>query len=46
MSESAKSHADNQEAIMREEVINLIDSPELREHLLHNPQLLNGDHYT
>lgn len=46
MSESAKSHADNQEAIMREEVINLIDSPELREHLLHNPQLLSGDHYT
>lgn len=46
MPESAKSHADNQGAIMREEVINLIDSPELQEHLLHNPQLLNGDHYT
>lgn len=30
---------------MHEEIINLIDSPELREHLLHNPQLLSGDHY-
>ena len=31
---------------MHEEIINLIESPELREHLLHNPQLLSGDHYT
>lgn len=30
---------------MREEIINLIESPELREHLLRSPQLLNGDHY-
>ena len=30
---------------MHEEIINLIESPELREHLLHNPQLLSGDHY-
>lgn len=29
---------------MHEEIINLIESPELREHLLHNPQLLSGDH--
>ena len=45
MSESTRSHADNSEAIMHEEIINLIESPELREHLLHNPQLLSGDHY-
>ena len=45
MSESARSHADNPNAVMREEIINLIESPELREHLLHNPQLLSGDHY-
>ena len=31
---------------MHEEIINLIESPDLREHLLHNPQLLSGDHYT
>lgn len=31
---------------MHEEIINLIESPELREHLLHNPQLLSGDHYS
>lgn len=45
MSESTRSHADNPEAIMHEEIVSLIDSPELREHLLHNPQLLSGDHY-
>ena len=45
MSESMRSHADNSEAIMHEKIINLIESPELREHLLHNPQLLSGDHY-
>lgn len=45
MSKSARSRADDPEAIMREEIINLIESPELREHLLRNPQLLSGDHY-
>ncbi len=45
MSESTRSHADNPAAIMHEEIINLIESPELREYLLHNPQLLSGDHY-
>lgn len=45
MAESTRSHADNPDAVMREEIINLIESPELREHLLHNPQLLSGDHY-
>lgn len=45
MAESTRSHADNPNAVMREEIINLIESPELREHLLHNPQLLSGDHY-
>lgn len=45
MSESARSHTDNSKAIMHEEIVNLIESPELREHLLHNPQLLSGDHY-
>lgn len=45
MAESTRSHADNPNAVMREEIINLIGSPELREHLLHNPQLLSGDHY-
>ena len=45
MPESTKSHTGKPEAIMHEEIINLIDSPELREHLLHNPQLLSGDHY-
>lgn len=45
MSKSAKSHTGNPEAIMHEEIINLIDSPELREHLLHNPQLLSGDQH-
>lgn len=30
---------------MHEEIINLIDSPELREHLLHNPQLLSSDQH-
>ena len=44
MSESTKSRTNNSEAIAREEIINLIESPELREHLLHNPQLLSGDH--
>ncbi len=45
MLESTRGHTNNLEAIMREKIINLIESPELREHLLHNPQLLNGDHY-
>lgn len=45
MPESTRSRTNNSEAIVHEEIINLIDSPELREHLLHNPQLLNGDHY-
>ena len=45
MSEIMRSHTDSSKAIMHEEIINLIDSPELREHLLHNPQLLSGDHY-
>lgn len=45
MFESARGHTDNLEVIVREEIINLIGSPELREHLLRNPQLLNGDHY-
>lgn len=45
MFESTRSHTDNSEAIMHEEIVNLIESPELREHLLHNPQLLSGDHY-
>ena len=44
MSEIMRSHTDSSKAIMHEEIINLIDSPELREHLLHNPQLLSGDH--
>lgn len=44
MPESTRGYADNPEAIMHEEIINLIESPELREHLLHNPQLLSGDH--
>ena len=46
MSESTRSRTNNSEAIVHEEIINLIESPELREHLLHNPQLLSGDHYT
>ena len=45
MSESTRSRTNNSETIVHEEIINLIDSPELREHLLHNPQLLHGDHY-
>ena len=45
MSESTRSHTGNPETIVHEEIINLIDSPELQEHLLHNPQLLSGDHY-
>ena len=45
MSESTRSHTGNPEAIMHEEIINLIDSPELREHLLHNPQLLSSDQH-
>ena len=45
MPESTRGYADNPEAIMHEEIINLIESPELREHLLHNPQLLSGDDY-
>lgn len=45
MPESTRGYADNPEAIMYEEIINLIESPELREHLLHNPQLLSGNHY-
>ena len=45
MSESARSHADNPNAVMREEIINLIESPEVREHLLHNPQLLSSDQH-
>lgn len=45
MFESTRSSVDNTEAVMHEEIINLIDSPELREHLLQNPQLLSGDHY-
>lgn len=45
MFESTRSRTDNSEAIMHEEIVNLIESPELREHLLHNPQLLSGDHY-
>ena len=46
MSESTRSRTNNSETIMHEEIINLIESPELREHLLHNPQLLSGDHYS
>ena len=46
MPESTRSRTNNSETIVHEEIINLIDSPELREHLLHNPQLLSGDHYT
>ena len=42
MFESTRSHTDNSEAIIHEEIANLIESPELREHLLHNPQLLSG----
>lgn len=45
MSESTRSHTGNPEAIMHEEIINLIDSPELREYLLHNPQLLSSDQH-
>ncbi len=45
MSESTRSRTNNSETIVHEEIINLIESPELREHLLHNPQLLSGDHY-
>lgn len=45
MSESTRSRGDDAEAVMHEEIINLIESPELREHLLRNPQLLSGDHY-
>ena len=45
MPESTRSRTNNSETIVHEEIINLIDSPELREHLLHNPQLLSGDHY-
>lgn len=45
MSESTRSRTNNSETIVHEEIINLIDSPELRKHLLHNPQLLSGDHY-
>ena len=45
MPEITRSHTDSPEAVVHEEIINLIDSPELREHLLHNPQLLSGDHY-
>ena len=45
MLESMRSPADDPAANMHEEIINLIESPELREHLLRNPQLLNGDHY-
>lgn len=44
MSESTRSRTNNSETIVHEEIINLIESPELREHLLHNPQLLSGDH--
>lgn len=46
MSESTRSRTNNSETIVYEEIINLIESPELREHLLHNPQLLHGDHYS
>ena len=46
MSKSTRSRADDPETVIREEIINLVESPELREHLLHNPQLLSGDHYT
>lgn len=46
MSESTRSRTNNSETIVHEEIINLIESPELREHLLHNPQLLSGDHYS
>ncbi|MGO5368129.1 hypothetical protein ACTQX9_01010 [Collinsella sp. LCP19S3_F2] len=46
MPESTRSRTNNSETIVHEEIINLIDSPELREHLLHNPQFLSGDHYT
>ena len=45
MSESTRSHADDPAAIMHEEIINLIESPELRKHLVDNPQLMSGDHY-
>lgn len=45
MSESTRSRTNNSETIVHEEIINLIGSPELREHLLHYPQLLSGDHY-
>lgn len=45
MSESTRSRTNNSGTIVHEEIINLIESPELREHLLHNPQLLSGDHY-
>ena len=46
MSKSTRSRADDPETVIREEIINLVESPELREHLLHNPQLLSGDQYT
>ena len=46
MSKSTRSRADDPETVIREEIINLVESPELREYLLHNPQLLSGDHYT
>lgn len=46
MSEPTRSRTNNSETIVHEEIINLIGSPELRENLLHNPQLLSGDHYT
>ena len=44
MSESTRSRTNNSETIVYEEIINLIDSPELQENLLHNPQRLRGDH--
>ena len=46
MSESTRSRNNNSETIVHEEIINLIESPELREHLLHNPQILSDDHYS
>lgn len=45
MSESTRSHTADPAAIMHEEIINLIESPELRKHLVDNPQLMSGDHY-
>ena len=45
MSESTRSRTNNSETIVHEEIINLIDSPELRKHLLRNQQLLSGDDY-